>query len=1176
VLEDIVAWLTVNSLRSEQVQWTMLCLQNIGNLYRKNAFLSLHKSTKYFVEGDIEKDKQKLRQSDRIEDIVDAEENDKSKQLATTGGVEESKSSEVSTNQLSESDIFISKLSKADALELYNESIDFSLEAGVPDPVPFEKKLRSMLDTHEEFLQPTQHAIGHNIMKIVGQFAMLENSANRLDTEQEREQEQEQEKEVEARRDKQIEVEKFVDREYSRQEETQRPWPFSTLTQPIPPYDPDNNDAEHPFYPLKNFKLRHQEPLEFSDGMYVSTNYFNPKWSGLRRVKNVVMIMEFSPSTLDDKFFIRPLIEDRVVLTAEQEASFEKAYSLLGYNALSSGKLEHISRRNDLKIALFAATDVLHEEEELDRIMENFAADKEYMTREEFRRLLTCGTLQPEYEGRFWVAVSLSEAETIRRILHIRQRLLRAKDAKVEKGKFSTASSLVMQSGSVVTGVPQQLVDNHTTEVALHYSLACGPTAPLAGDGGMILDASRKWLRHGTMATAYEASKIHSSFRFFDGDMHFAPSALNLLLKNISGSVHDRERFFHAVVGCRRRMERKWQDTPLARFFTVPHQWLALKQAAQASFVREALNARQLTLWEGFTAFDFDNTGMLNPSEVYGALRWLKVPQLTALDVVDFIEAADRNKDGIVDYKEYMDMLKDPTVQHHDGDDENEAVDVADDNDKQDRVPIAKVEPYGAEVLREVMIKRKQLELQRQKEERLRRQAYKDALDVKVYEEELEASKRRKGGANPIVVHVVPKESGWQVVDEETEVSEREEAVTVTDFKFSANEYPLRLAPTGKCSFIPIFLNTKAYSPIRPMTCPKKHKLALCSYSWMNCHICKKRGTHYYCSSYCGYYVCSNCYQSDRRIQEMERRDPAKNPTFLRLSKNCCFSLQVPTEGLQSVAKPSTGGNFTLSMEVRFEKLPPKGHLQSLVRFSLPDLAQARRIHRAGLYLNGDGVVVSRALSTGGLTTVDVEKILKVVPEPTPEEEKSEEEKKEGSEEEKKEEVKENNEETTEENKTPEPEVVKFTTEMTTGPSRSVRHGVWHVISVVVKPCAGEVSTYVNGLLCHESTNLDPADLRLQYKLVVLGGGRQAQNRGGDVRRITIHSKDFNASEMRKLFYSLADENPAMGGRAVRIQAAFRGFSKRLALKRAGHETKFTREAAAMFEDAMEEQSCDY
>lgn len=125
-------------------------------------------------------------------------------------------------------------------------------------------------------------------MVVVGQFAMLESSANRLDTEQEREQEQEQEKEVEARRDKQIEVEKFVDREYSRQEEVQRPWPFAMLAKPI-------TTDEHPFYLLKDFKLRHQEPLEFDEGLYLSTNYFNPKWTGLRRVKNVVMVLCSSP-----------------------------------------------------------------------------------------------------------------------------------------------------------------------------------------------------------------------------------------------------------------------------------------------------------------------------------------------------------------------------------------------------------------------------------------------------------------------------------------------------------------------------------------------------------------------------------------------------------------------------------------------------------------------------------------------------------------------------------------------------------------------------------------------------------------------------------------------------------------------------------------------------------------
>ena len=37
-LKDIVAWLVINSMRSEQVQWAMLCLQNVSNIYRKTAF----------------------------------------------------------------------------------------------------------------------------------------------------------------------------------------------------------------------------------------------------------------------------------------------------------------------------------------------------------------------------------------------------------------------------------------------------------------------------------------------------------------------------------------------------------------------------------------------------------------------------------------------------------------------------------------------------------------------------------------------------------------------------------------------------------------------------------------------------------------------------------------------------------------------------------------------------------------------------------------------------------------------------------------------------------------------------------------------------------------------------------------------------------------------------------
>jgi hypothetical protein len=46
--------------------------------------------------------------------------------------------------------------------------------------------------------------------------------------------------------------------------------------------------------------------------------------------------------------------------------------------------------------------------------------------------------------------------------------------------------------------------------------------------------------------------------------------------------------------------------------------------------VRLALNRRELTPWEAFVAFDADNNSRLSPSELYGALRWLQVPELTA------------------------------------------------------------------------------------------------------------------------------------------------------------------------------------------------------------------------------------------------------------------------------------------------------------------------------------------------------------------------------------------------------------------------------------------------------------------------------------------------------------------------------------------------------------------
>jgi hypothetical protein len=213
-------------------------------------------------------------------------------------------------------------------------------------------------------------------------------------------------------------------------------------------------------------------------------------------------------------------------LSIDQEKALSKAHTLLGFHARANGHNDVLSRE-DLKHAVQAVMDEEPTDALLNNIINKFSANKELITLDEFRSLLTCGMLYPENKGRYWVALSLAEAETIRRILHIR------------KNKFKN-----------------QIIPNKDTELALRYSPISAPKAPLAGDGGVVFDCSPGW-KGGSKATLYEASTAHNCFRFFDCDMHFPVSGLNILIRVLRGSVRDRERFFTATVGCRRRMERK-------------------------------------------------------------------------------------------------------------------------------------------------------------------------------------------------------------------------------------------------------------------------------------------------------------------------------------------------------------------------------------------------------------------------------------------------------------------------------------------------------------------------------------------------------------------------------------------------------------------------------------------
>ena len=104
------------------------------------------------------------------------------------------------------------------------------------------------------------------------------------------------------------------------------------------------------------------------------------------------------------------------------------------------------------------------------------------------------------------------------------------------------------------------------------------------------------------------------------------------------------------------------------------------------------------------------------------------------------------------------------------------------------------------------------------------------------------ASKRRRGGANPVVSLVtIPVEEGADPLEPAAEAAvgsslEPEVAamatdvepiaskpVSVVDYKFFHNSAPLRFVGAGKYSFQPYFLGTAATPKVKPFCCPKGH-----------------------------------------------------------------------------------------------------------------------------------------------------------------------------------------------------------------------------------------------------------------------------------------------------------------------------------------------------------------
>ena len=191
-------------------------------------------------------------------------------------------------------------------------------------------------------------------------------------------------------------------------------------------------------------------------------------------------------------------------------------------------------------------------------------------------------------EGKYYVLLSLQEAEHFRSILHARK-------------------NFTLLNSELMTDTPS--------------------TAALwvMNDYDMSLLASSK---HFHSANASQHSAMVNSFRYMNSDTHYKNIGLTVLLRVLEDDPCEaREKWWTEVRSCRRRRQIAIDGTvPLLTVFNTQNEFEFMEFKAVVSRVQVGLQDIGMLIYDAFRAFNSSNTGLVTCSELYGGLDYLGIP----------------------------------------------------------------------------------------------------------------------------------------------------------------------------------------------------------------------------------------------------------------------------------------------------------------------------------------------------------------------------------------------------------------------------------------------------------------------------------------------------------------------------------------------------------------------
>ena len=424
---------------------------------------------------------------------------------------------------------------------------------------------------------------------------------------QEQEQEQQQEKQQEVEEEEEEEV--FMKKKYSTKKQTHALWDFLQLQ-----YGPDKIRA---FYQASQFCIYKDslfynsgKPIHFPSYMMLSENYFHRVWTltAHRRLKNIIVIMEWIPNSADlEVMAATDLPGDEVtILTSEQEMSMRRSFEMFNHGksgALSPAELREVLRALDVNVS---------DEEELMEYMHLFADPNTQMIGfEEWRSLMVYQTFAKVQARRYYVALSLEEAETVRGIIHSRDL--------------------------------QSIFGHPNTSIGLRV-------------GSILLDSTQGF----TTAPPSQQITAESCYRYMNSDMYFVDEEMGNLVRALQFTPPERrESYFQELRSCRRRKRKEWQITPLATLFAQPDYYALVDFRSIIIAVRTLIKIKGMKLLDAFRAFDYNRDGRLSCSELYGGLEWLGM-SLTPEDIYAIVRHVDKTGNGFIFYEHFEASFKDP------------------------------------------------------------------------------------------------------------------------------------------------------------------------------------------------------------------------------------------------------------------------------------------------------------------------------------------------------------------------------------------------------------------------------------------------------------------------------------------------------------------------------------